>query len=123
MPHVNSPSNLAAAGGTLTQDVYTGASEWLLVIGILGPTAAAAGDVSVSVQPYLDDHGDTNNPGPTLSDIPLGTDASSVAAVLANNKAQVLSRFRVAGLRKVRVTLKNNNATTALPGQLDFQMD
>lgn len=117
-------SNSVAAGSTLNQDVYTGASEWLTVIGIVGTAANAAGaaaDVSVAVQPYLDDAGDTNTPGPTLAPLPLGA-VDTVAAVLSSSRAWTLSRFRVAGLRKVQIQVKNANAA-AKPVEIDFQQD
>jgi len=114
------PSNIAAAGGTMTQDVVVGGSEFLTVIGTLGPTAAAAGDVSISVQPYLDNPNGADQ-GQTLSDATVPA-LETGTAVLANSKAQQVVRFRVSGMRKVQVVLKNNNATTALPGRVDFDL-
>lgn len=106
-----------AAGGTLTQDVVLGGSQFLTVIGIIGPTATGAADVSVQVFPFLDD---PNGAGveQTVTDLPLPT-VDSVAAVLANNKAQILARYRVSGIRRVRIALKNNNVG-ALAGEIDF---
>lgn len=105
------------AGATLTQDVVVGGSQFLTVIGIIGPTATAAGDVSVQVFPFLDD---PNGAGleQTVTDLPLPT-VDAVAAILASSKAQILGRYRVSGIRRVRISLKNNNVG-ALPGEIDF---
>jgi hypothetical protein len=115
-----SSGTIAAAGGTMTQDVATGGYEFLTVIGTLGPTAAATGDISLSVQPFLDNP-DGNDQNQTLADV-LVPALETGTAVLANNKAQQIVRYRVAGIRKVRIVLKNANASTALPGRVDFDV-
>jgi hypothetical protein len=42
-------------------------------------------------------------------------------AVLANSRAQQIVRFRVAGIRKVRIFVKNNNAATK-PVEADYHL-
>lgn len=134
-----STSNIAAAGGTLFLDLYVEGEDEITVIGDLGPTAAAAGDVSIAVQPYLSDvvdpvrasGGDDSVGGayndPALADAGLDllqtTIYPGVAAYLANGHARVMQRVNVKGFIKVRVVLKNNNATTALPGRIDAFYD
>jgi hypothetical protein len=107
--------SVAGGGGTGTQDVTTGGSEFLTVIGVIGPTATALADVGVTVQPYLDD-----KDSPTLSDA-LVPAVETGTGILANNKAQIVMRWRVSGIRKVRIFLKNNNVG-ALPGEIDFDL-
>jgi hypothetical protein len=100
-----------AAGASLTQDVNVGGSELLTVTGLVGSAASAAGaagDVVVTVQPYMDDE-KSDASGGTLSDA-LVPALETGAAVLASSKAQQVVRFRVAGFRKVRINVKNNNA-------------
>lgn len=130
MPSANALSSgtIAAAGGTFTQDVTVSDSDFLTVIGDLGPTAAAAGDVSVKIVPYLTDLESTDHGnGPTLADAGLAlvqdTNDPGVAAYLAGGHARVMVRVRTRGIEKVRLILTNNNATTALPGRLDFYFD
>ena len=122
-----SPSNVPAGGGTLVQDVNVEGEDEITVIGTLGPTAAAASDVSVSVQPYLADNEATDKGnGPTLADAGLDlvqtTIYPGVAAYLnaTDHIARVMVRVDVKGFSKVRLVLKNNNATTALPARLDY---
>lgn len=130
MPSANalSSGNLAANGGQLKQDVTVSGEDFLTVIGDIGPTAAAAGDVQVQVVPYLSDLESTDHGnGPTLADVSLAlaqsTNDPGVAAVLAGNHARVMVRMRVTGIDKVQIILTNKNATTALPGRLDFYFD
>lgn len=133
-----STANLAAAGGTLTIDLDVEGEDQLTVIGDLGPTATAAGDVTVAVQPYLSDYmdgaqqsGSGTNDGyqndPALADAGLDlvqtTIYPGVAAYLAGGHARVLVRVEVTGFGKVRLVLTNHNATTALPARLDFFYD
>lgn len=113
-------TNIAGAGGTLNQDLDTGAEEWLTVIAVVGSAAnaaSAAGDVSVNVLPYLDDA-----TGPlgarTLSPLNLPT-ADAVAAVLSSSRAYILGRFRISGLSKVQIQAKNNNAA-AKPVEINY---
>ena len=120
-----SPSNVAAAGGTLVQDVTVEGADEITVIGDLGPTATAAGDVSVAVQPYLADNELTDyGNGPALADAGLDlvqtTIYPGVAAYLASGHARVMVRVDVKGFTKVRLVLTNHNATTALPARLDY---
>lgn len=130
-----SPANLAAAGGVLNFDVSTEGLEDLTVIGDLGPGATAAGDVVVTVQPYLSDYQDAawrsgsgTNDGaqtdPALADVGLDlvptTIYPGVSAYLSGGHARVMVRMRVVGFSVVRITLKNNNATTALPARIDY---
>lgn len=109
-----------AAGSSLTQDVFTGGSETLTVIGVVGNAAnaaGAAGDVVISVQPFLDD-AVRQDQTPTLADVLLPSIETGVA-VLANSRAQQLVRFRVSGINRVRIFIKNNNAA-AKPVEADF---
>jgi hypothetical protein len=130
-----SNGNIAANGGTLFVDLDTEGVEDLTVIGDLGPTAGAAGDVSIAVQPYLSDYqdgawqsGSGTNSGyqndPALADAGLDlvqtTIYPGVAAYLAGGHARVMVRVRTQGFDKVRVVLTNHNATTALPGRIDY---
>jgi hypothetical protein len=132
LPSANalSTGNVAAAGGTLKQDVVTAGEDFLTVIASLGPTAAAAGDVSVKVVPYLTDLESTDHGnGPTIADAGLAlvqsTNDPGVAAYLnaTDHIARVMVRVRVSGIERVQLVLTNNNATTALPGRLDFYFD
>ena len=130
MPSGNklSSANLAAAGGTLTQDVVVEGEDEITVIGDIGPTATAAGDVTVAIQPFLTDLESTDHGnGPALADVGLDlvqtTIYPGVAAYLAGGHARVMVRVNVKGIAKVRLVLTNHNATTALPGRLDFYFD
>lgn len=134
-----SSANLAAAGGTLVVDLYVEGEDELTVIGDLGPTAGAAGDITIAVQPYLSDYqdpvrssaGDDSTAGshndPALADAGLDlvqtTIYPGVAAYLAGGHARIMERVQVKGLGKVRVVLTNHNATTALPARIDFFFD
>jgi len=134
-----SAANLAAAGGTLTLDVDVEGEDELTVIADLGPTATAAGDVTVAVQPYLSDvmdpvrasGGDGTTGGapndPALADAGLDlvqtTIYPGIAAYLAGGHARVMERVSVTGFIKVRVVLTNHNATTALPARIDVFFD
>jgi hypothetical protein len=86
-------SSSIAGGGTLTQDVVTGGSEFLTVIGVIGATATASGDVVISAQPMLDNP-DGSDQNQTLADVLLPT-LETGTAVLTNNKAQQIVRYRV----------------------------
>ena len=119
-------SNSINASATLNADLDTGASEWLTVIAVLGNAgnaAGAAGDISVSVLPYLDDaisgaQGATR----TLAPLPLPTVADGVvAAVLSAPRAYVMARYHVAGLSKVQIQAKNNNIA-AKPVEIDYNL-
>lgn len=106
---------------TLNQDVAVGGTEWLTVIAIVGTAAAAAGaagDVSVSVLPYLDDQVAGTGPSLVPTTLALPT-TESVAAVLAASRAYVFIRVRVAGLSRVQIQAKNNNAATK-PVEINF---
>lgn len=133
-----SGANLAAAGGTLVIDVYVEGEDELTVIGDLGPTATAAGDVTIAVQPFLSDYvdpvrssgGDDSENGPVtvaLADAGLDlvqtTIYPGVAAYLASGHARVMERVQVKGFDKVRIILTNHNATTALPARIDYFFD
>jgi hypothetical protein len=127
---VVSSGNVAAAGGTLTQEVYVAGEDFLTVIGSLGPTAAAAGDVSVKIVPYLSFLASTDHGGEgTVADAGLAlvqsTNDPGVAAYLnaTDHLARVMVRVRVTGFEKVSLVLTNNNATTALPGRIDWFFD
>jgi hypothetical protein len=99
-----------AAGASLTQVVAVGGSEFLTVLGVVGAAgnaASASGDVVVSVQPFMDDE-KSDSSGGTLSDALIPA-LETGTAVLANNAAQQFMRFRVTGLRKVQISVKNNN--------------
>ena len=122
------PATIPAAGGTLVQDVRVEGEDQLTVIADLGPTATAAGDVNLTIQPFLTDLEATDhNGGPQLADAGLDlvqtTIYPGVAAYLASGHARVMVRVQVSGFDKVRIVLKNNNATTALPGRIDFYFD
>jgi hypothetical protein len=93
-------SSSIAAGTTITQDVVTGGSEFLTIIGVIGPTATASGDVVITLQPYLDNP-DGSDQSQTLADV-LVPALESGAAVLTNNKAQQIVRYRVAGEHRSR---------------------
>lgn len=112
-----------ATGSSLTVDMPVGGNEWLTVIGVVGTAAspaALAGDVAVTVQPFLQDASTGAPDNSTLSDLVLAP-IDTVAAVFANNRAQTLSRFRVAGLTRVRIFVKNNNAATK-PVEADLNL-
>lgn len=120
-------ATLGAAGGTLVQDVTVEGEDQLTVIGDIGPTATAAGDVSIVIQPYLTDLESTDHGGgPTLADAGLDlvqtTIFPGVAAYLSGNHARQMVRVQVTGFAKVRIILTNHNAS-ALPGRIDFYVD
>jgi hypothetical protein len=118
----------------LTQDVVVGGSEFLTVLALAGPTATAAGDISVTLQQYRDDKADpvtypgstgpssgtSTGSGPTIAPINVPTLETS-AAVLVSNVAYVWARYRVAGLHRVQIQAKNNNVGT-LPVEIDFDL-
>jgi hypothetical protein len=122
------------AGTTLTQDVRVGGSEFLSVLVLVGPTATAAGDAVLTVQPYRDDladkttypgstgpsSGTSTGTGPTLAPITLPT-LENAAAVLVSNIAYVWARYRVAGLHTVQIQAKNNNVA-GLPVEIDYDL-
>lgn len=123
-----------ATGTTLTQDVNVSGVEFLTILALAGPTATAAGDITLVVQPYRDDKpdpvtypgatgpssGTNTGAGPTLAPIALPTLEAS-AAVLVANVAYVWARYRVAGMHRVQIQAKNNNAGT-LPVEIDFDL-
>lgn len=123
-----------ATGTTLLQDVNVSGVEFLTILALAGPTATAAGDITLVVQPYRDDKADattypgstgpssgtSTSAGPTLAPIALPT-LESTAAVLVSNIAYVFARYRVAGLHRVQIQAKNNNAGT-LPVEIDFDL-
>ena len=128
-------SNVAAAGGTFTWDIDVEGMDEITVIGDLGPTATAAGDITVAIQPYLSDYmdgaqqsGSGTNDGyqndPALADAGLDlvqtTIYPGVSAYLSGGHARVMVRVDLKGFGKVRLVLTNHNATTALPARLDF---
>jgi len=130
-----STANLAAAGGTLTFDVDVEGMDEITVIGDLGPTATAAGDITIAIQPYLSDYmdgaqqsGSGTNSGyvsdPALADAGLDlvqtTIYPGVAAYLAGGHARIMIRVDLKGFGKVRIVLTNHNATTALPARIDY---
>lgn len=134
MASAKKTSTSIAASGTLNFDVSTEGLEDLTVIGQIGPTATAAGDVAVTVQPYLSDYQDSawrsgsgTNDGPqtdpALADVGLDlvptTIYPGVSAYLSGGVARVMVRIRVVGFAAVRITLKNNNVA-ALPGRIDY---
>lgn len=123
---VISTGNVAAAGGTFTQDIFPGSEDFLTVIADIGPTAAAAADIGVKVIPYLGyvasiDEGSEPN---TVADAGLAlvqsTNDPGVAAYLVGGHARVMVRVRVSGIEKLRIVVTNNNATTALPARIDW---
>jgi hypothetical protein len=121
-------ASVAHSGGTLVQDVDVSHEDELTVIATLGPTATAAGDVSVQVVPFLTDLESTDHGnGPTLADTGLDlvqtTIDPGVAAYLKTGVARVMVRVHVTGFEKVRLVLTNNNTSTNLPGRLDFYFD
>jgi hypothetical protein len=131
----SSSANLSAAGGTLTWDVDVEGMDEITVIGDLGPTATAAGDITVAIQPYLSDYqdgawqsGSGTNDGyqndPALADVGLDlvqtTIYPGVAAYLSGGHARIMIRVDLKGFGKVRIVLTNHNATTALPARIDY---
>lgn len=118
MPSKATNGNLTAAGGTLSVDQVVKGATWLTVIvqvGSAGTPAVAGADVNSWVIPYLED-------GSTLlggNGALLQADSSS-AATLNGSKAIRTYRYRLGGVAKVQITLQNANATTALPGQIDW---
>jgi hypothetical protein len=96
------------AGAVSNLEASVGASDFITVEGDLGPTASAAGDLTVQVFPYSPD-------GSTLMGTPLTPVAGiGYAGTLVAAHSQLVQRFDVMGIDKVRVVFKNNNAG-ALP--------
>lgn len=102
---------------TLTQDVKLAGSEFLTVLAQAGPTATAAGDITLTVQQYVDA---ANTGDPVLAPINIPTLETS-AAVLVGGIAYVWARFRVSGISKAQIQAKNNNVGT-LPVEIDFDL-
>jgi hypothetical protein len=108
-------------GATLNQDVEIGGAEYLNVIGITGTAANAAsanGDISIVVLPYMDDAVGSGLPtlGPTTLNLPVLDVGPNV---LVSSRAWIQSRFRVAGIQRVQIQAKNNNAG-AKPVEINF---
>jgi hypothetical protein len=132
--HMARVTGSQTTGTTLTQDVRCGGSEFLSVLALAGPTATAAGDITLVVQPYRDDladkttypgstgpsSGTSTGAGPTLAPIALPV-LETTAAVLVGNVAYVYARYRVAGLHSVQIQAKNNNVGT-LPVEIDYDL-
>lgn len=120
MARVTSAS--VAPSGTLTQDVATGGSEFLTVTALVGTVAAAAGaagDVTLTVSPYLDDATPAVPTG-SVSALPLPS-VESAAAVLVASRAVVFARYRVSGINRVQIAVKNNNVA-AKPAEANFDL-
>jgi hypothetical protein len=123
-----------AAGTALNQYVNVSGSEYLSVLVLVGPTATAAGDAVLTVQPYRDNAADpstypgatgpstgtSTSAGPTLAPITLPT-LENAAAVLVSNVAYIWARYRVAGLHAVQIQAKNNNVA-GLPVEIDYDL-
>ena len=124
MARTVSAGNLAN-GVALVQDVELAGSEWLSVIGVVGTAATpatAAGDVIVTVRAFLDDSKDAANPqNATIVPINLAVDAVSIANTLVSSRAYLGNRYRVAGLRRVRIAVTNNNVA-AMPVEVTFDI-
>lgn len=106
-----------SAGGSINQDQSVKGSEWLTIIGQVGSAgtpATAAGDANPFVKFFLED-GTTVLAG---SGTAMPTDDTTTAS-LTNGVAVKVSRYRLKGIAKVRISLQNNNVA-ALPGQLDY---
>lgn len=96
------------AGGTINQDASVTGSDWMTVTGSLGPTAAAAGDLTCQVFPYAND-------GITILGTPLVPAAGfGYTGTLVASKSELTQKYDVSGYDMVRVVWKNNNAG-ALP--------
>lgn len=111
-----------AAGASLTQDVQLGGTEFLTVtalVGSAGNAAGAAGDVSVTVSPYLDDATPATPLG-SVSPLPLPV-LESAAAVLVASRAVIFARYRVSGISRVQIAVKNNNVA-AKPAEANFDL-
>jgi len=115
-------SGSVATTAVLAQDLTVSEEEWLTVIAVAGPTATAAGDISVAVLPYLSDRpgasGQNAPLAPATLPLAVTTQEPGTAAVLAAGKAYVLARYAVTGLDKVQVQAKNNNVGT-LPVEIN----
>jgi hypothetical protein len=106
-----------ASGSTLNQDVDTAQASQLSVLGVVGPTATAAGDVSIAVFPYRESAtGVSTAPVLGIAAIPA---LAAGAAVLGGNLAELAQSFNVAGYAKVQIQVKNNNVG-ALPVEIDY---
>jgi hypothetical protein len=93
------------------QDLDVTGYERILLLARLGPTAASAGDLTVTVRPYEDD-------GITLFDQALATD-TTVAAALTAGVARLQQTYLLRGLTKVQVRVTNGNAGT-LPATVAY---
>ena len=113
MAKVLSPSTVAS-GALFTHDLPIGGVEWLTIIGAV-LAAGAAADVSTNVVPYTDDA--DASPG-LLTGLLLPVD-STAAAVLTNGVAYIMNRYKVSGIRKVQIQVKNNNVA-AKSVELDY---
>jgi hypothetical protein len=110
------------AAAFLNQDVQLGGSEFLTITAVVGTAASAAtaaGDVVLTVAPYLDDATPAAPVG-SVSPLPLPT-LESAAAVLVASRAYVFARYRVAGINRVQIQVKNNNAA-AKPVEANFDI-
>lgn len=102
--------------GTLTADVNCEGINALAVLGIVGITATAAGDVAVVVQPL------TNDATPVVAPINLTPKVAASTNTLSTAKAYAAATYDVSGWRNVRITLTNNNAGT-LPAEIHYDVE
>lgn len=118
MPSKVSSGNIAATASDSAVQSVKG-SEWLTVIGKLGSAGTPAGavtDINVFVNPYLEDDSQPTN----IAGVGLSADATTTSAAVVAGVIWQVRRFRLGGVQKVKISLQNANASTALPGQFDW---
>jgi hypothetical protein len=91
-----------AAGASYNADVEVDSATWLVVQADMN--GAVAGDMAVTVTPYEADN-------VTLSGVTL-TAVTTTGPTFAGGKNTYYGKFDVTGLRRVRASVKNNNAGT-----------
>lgn len=95
-----------ATGTSLTYDVETSHTNWIVVQGDLAG-AAVSGDLIITVQPYSED-------GTTLETAtPITADSGHTSGpTLAGGRTYFWGRYDVTGIGRVRLIWTNNNAGT-----------
>jgi hypothetical protein len=99
-------------GSVFNYDAECTSTDWLVIEAEL--TGAASGDLSITVTPYEAD-------GITLqSNTPLAP-VSSAGPTFGGGVSQFLGKYDVLGIRRVRITAKNNNAGTQTLNRLSWR--
>ena len=103
-----------ATGASFNYDLECTATDWLVIEAEL--TGAANGDLAITVTPYEADGItlQTNTPLPPVA-------ASTVGPTFGGGVVQYIGKYDVLGIRRVRITAKNNNAGAQTLNRLSWR--